>query len=166
MTTGRTSPCLDWRRDVAALVRAQGKPAHLVGLSLGGAVALQLAVTAPELVRNLTVTGAQYAPGKGYGGTLLGRVIKGVFRLIPERLLLRTLLRALVTIYPASEEARAEVYRVGRAGFVAAIDALTAIDLSAQLPKIRIPTLVLVGALDQPGLRQEAQEIALAIPKG
>lgn len=42
--------------DVAALIRALGAgPAHIVGLSLGGAVAFQLAVDAPALVRSLVI---------------------------------------------------------------------------------------------------------------
>src|SRR5689334_16715589 len=88
----------DWTRftvpqlaeDVAALIRMQREPAHLVGLSLGGAVAMQIAITSPELVCSLTVSGAQYQAGKGYGGTLLDWLIKKVFRLVPEKLLLRT----------------------------------------------------------------------------
>jgi 3-oxoadipate enol-lactonase len=164
----------DWTRftipqlaeDVAALIRTQREPAHLVGLSLGGAVALQVAITAPELVCSVTVSGTQHRAGKGYGGTLLGWLAKGMFRFAPERLLFRMLLRAGLMLYPhLSEEARAEMVRVGKAGFIAAIDALTAIDLRAGLRKIRIPTLVMVGALDQPGLRQAAQEIAALVPR-
>jgi pimeloyl-ACP methyl ester carboxylesterase len=42
--------------DIAALLRAlQVGPVHVVGISLGGMVAFQLAVDAPELVRSLTI---------------------------------------------------------------------------------------------------------------
>ncbi len=42
--------------DAAGLVRALDiAPAHIVGISLGGMVAFQLAVDAPELVRSLTI---------------------------------------------------------------------------------------------------------------
>jgi pimeloyl-ACP methyl ester carboxylesterase len=42
--------------DVAALLRElRTGPAHVVGISLGGMVAFQLAVDAPELVRSLTI---------------------------------------------------------------------------------------------------------------
>lgn len=40
---------------VAAVARAVGRPVHLCGHSYGGAIALRLAVTHPELVRTLTV---------------------------------------------------------------------------------------------------------------
>jgi pimeloyl-ACP methyl ester carboxylesterase len=43
-------------RDIAALLRElKAAPAHVVGLSLGGMVAFQLAVDAPELVRSLVI---------------------------------------------------------------------------------------------------------------
>jgi len=42
--------------DTAALVRMLGLgPVHVVGISMGGMIAFQLAVTAPELVRSLTI---------------------------------------------------------------------------------------------------------------
>jgi pimeloyl-ACP methyl ester carboxylesterase len=42
--------------DVAVLIRSlDAGPAHIVGLSLGGAVAFQLAVDAPSLVRSLVI---------------------------------------------------------------------------------------------------------------
>jgi len=44
-------------RDVAVLLRKlDAAPAHVVGLSMGGMVALQLAADAPRLVRSLVVT--------------------------------------------------------------------------------------------------------------
>jgi len=43
-------------RDIAALIRSQDiPPVHVIGLSLGGFVAFQLAVDHPELVRSLVV---------------------------------------------------------------------------------------------------------------
>lgn len=43
-------------RDVAVFLRKQaGRPVHVVGLSMGGMVALELAVSAPHLLRGLVV---------------------------------------------------------------------------------------------------------------
>lgn len=47
---------------VAALARSLGGPVHLCGHSYGGAVALRLAVTHPELVRSLSLVEPQCYP--------------------------------------------------------------------------------------------------------
>jgi pimeloyl-ACP methyl ester carboxylesterase len=48
-----------WADDFAALIEGLGQgPIHVLGTSLGGAMALALAVRAPELVKTLTVVGA------------------------------------------------------------------------------------------------------------
>jgi pimeloyl-ACP methyl ester carboxylesterase len=51
--------------DAAALIRALDiAPTHVVGISMGGMIALQLAVSAPELIRSLVVvnTGPELVP--------------------------------------------------------------------------------------------------------
>lgn len=58
----------DHARDAAALLKHLGmQPAHVVGLSLGGAVGLQLALDAPQAVRSLTLVNsfARWRPGQG-----------------------------------------------------------------------------------------------------
>lgn len=46
----------DFSADIATLIRSlDAGPAHIVGLSLGGAVAFQLAIDAPSLVRSLVI---------------------------------------------------------------------------------------------------------------
>src|SRR5437868_6671182 len=48
-----------WADDFARMIEALGQgPMHVLGTSLGGAMALALAVRAPHLVRNLIVVGA------------------------------------------------------------------------------------------------------------
>lgn len=48
-----------WADDFSALIRSLGRgPIHVLGTSLGGAMALALAVRAPEVVKTLTVVGA------------------------------------------------------------------------------------------------------------
>lgn len=48
--------------DVADLIKTTGGPAHIVGLSLGSSVALELAARHPELVSSLFLASAQVAP--------------------------------------------------------------------------------------------------------
>ncbi|MFZ5920706.1 MAG: alpha/beta fold hydrolase [Chloroflexota bacterium] len=70
--------------DTAGLVRAlEIAPAHIVGISLGGMVAFQLAVDAPELVRSLTVINS--AP------EFIVRTARERFQVLQRKLIVRLL---------------------------------------------------------------------------
>jgi len=63
----------DLARDCAGLIRGLGyERAHIFGSSYGGALALQIAVTVPEIVQTLTV-GAAVAKFAGANQTVTGR---------------------------------------------------------------------------------------------
>lgn len=52
----------DMADDMVAFVEALGSPAHLVGWSDGGVVALLVALARPDLVRKVVVIGANFRP--------------------------------------------------------------------------------------------------------
>ncbi len=55
----RHAQIVDHASDAAGLIEALGiAPAHVVGISLGGMIAFQLAVDAPNLVRSLVIVNA------------------------------------------------------------------------------------------------------------
>ena len=110
--------------DVASLIRSiHAGPAHVVGLSLGGAVAFQLAVDAPALVRSVTIVNS--APSfasrslrmrfailtrffllKTFGLPALGRAIaRRLFPLADEAPLRQAFLAHFVTNDPRAYEA-------------------------------------------------------------
>jgi pimeloyl-ACP methyl ester carboxylesterase len=149
--------------------------AHVVGLSLGGAVSQELALAHPERVRSLSLMGtfAAQAPRS------------------------RALLEAWRTLYPiavASEAGREawekQAYawlfterfwrneagvraalRFARtqplqppAGFQGQVDAALAHDARDRLPSLGIPTVVIHGALDQLSPVANGEELARLIP--
>jgi 3-oxoadipate enol-lactonase len=86
----------DFSADVAALMRSlDAGPAHVVGLSLGGAVAFQLAVDAPALVRSLVIinSGPSFVVNRQIRFALFLRLLmlktvglQGLGRMIAKRL--------------------------------------------------------------------------------
>lgn len=70
-------------RDVIALIRALGHPTvDLMGFSLGGMVAQDVVLKAPDLVRKLMLTGTGPAGGKGIskvGAVSWPLILKGLF---------------------------------------------------------------------------------------
>jgi 3-oxoadipate enol-lactonase len=137
--------------DAAALLESlETGPAHVVGLSLGGAVAFQLALDWPSLVRTLTVVNS--VPGLELRGvrdrlrwwTALGtRLVLG--RVLSPRQLGRLLAGRL---FPRPEQAtlraavEAQFARNDRRAYNAAARALFAWNVLDRVREIGCPTLI------------------------
>lgn len=129
----------DAAETVADELELQGiRQADVLGVSIGGSVALRLAVERPELVGRLVLAGALVRPSR----TALS-MQKAALRLVPKAKLLDA--------------------GVDRARMLGAIDALKTLDASASLRQVAAPTLVVVGSRDRAGL-PAAQQLARDIP--
>lgn len=124
---------------VADELELQGiRRADFLGVSIGGSVALRLAVERPELVGRLVLAGALVRPSR----TVLS-MQKAALRMVPKARLLDA--------------------GVDRARMLGAVDALKSLDASASLKQVAAPTLVVVGSRDRAGL-PAAQQLARDIP--
>ena len=159
--------------DVAALVRerANGGRAHLVGISVGGQIALQVAATAPELVDPLVLSGTLVAPPRPprrrRGPTLLDALDLLFRALTPIRdnpLLIRGVL-CLSRIPPRYlAQYRADARLATRAGLMRTLVENGTYRPPVPLGTIAAPTLVVVGADEPPILQQSARLLAAALP--
>ena len=162
-------------RDAAALLRELGRgPADVIGISMGASAALELAISAPELVRRLVLI----APG------LAGWDWR------PE---LRAAWDSENAAYEAGQfdevawinvrtwldgphrgedevprELRRAVFAMQRAAIDlenddAKLETLTP-PAGSRLGEVSVPTLVLVGNLDQPDMVHIARHMAVAMP--
>jgi 3-oxoadipate enol-lactonase len=139
--------------DVAAVIRAERlAPAHVVGLSLGGAVAFQLAVDEPSLVRSLTIINS--GPSFVVASLQLRFVIqlrlfvlnvfglKALGTLIVKRLFPKPgqepLRRAFLEHYVTND----------RRAYAASTRALVGWSVADRLPTIACPVLVISGDRD------------------
>lgn len=136
--------------DLAALLRELSMaPVHLIGLSLGGAVALQLAADHPELIRTAVIVNS--------GPDLRPRTLAQRLQMLQRRMLIRTIgLRPFGRIlgkrlFP--DAANADDLWMFEQRFadntpdpyLASLDAVMRCDLTSRLKEIRCPVLV-VGA--------------------
>ncbi|MEI7644919.1 MAG: alpha/beta hydrolase [Chloroflexales bacterium] len=160
--------------DMAALLRALGAaPAHIVGLSLGGMVALELALSHPDLVRSLVIINSgPEAPAQtlrervGLIGIYLRRV--AIVRLRGMRALGETLAGQLLP-EPGQAALRhtfiARWAENDRRAYLAALGAIGGWSARARLPTLRCPTLVIAAELDYTPVDYKAAYCA-AIPRG
>jgi pimeloyl-ACP methyl ester carboxylesterase len=125
--------------DVANQLELQGmRQVDLLGVSVGGNVALRLAVERPELVGNLVLAGALVRPTK----TQL-RMQKLALRIIPEGKLVDA--------------------GVSRPRMLAVFDALRTLDETKRLAQVQAPALVVAGSGDRLG-RAAAEVLARGLP--
>lgn len=150
------------------LARLGEAPAHVVGLSLGGCVAMALALSAPASVRSLTLvnTFARLRPA-GW---------PGAYRML-ERLALLAVApmpviaaRVAGSLFPWPEQGELRAAAVAslsandKRAYVAAVRALTRFDVRRRLAEIRCPTLVVAGEQDSTVPRASAELLHRRIP--
>ncbi|WP_077490487.1 alpha/beta fold hydrolase [Sinomonas mesophila] len=152
--------------DMLALLRELGRPAVLVGSSMGAGAAVWAAAEAPELVRGLVLIGpfVRNPP--------IGRLTTALFRLAFVRpwgpLVLK---RYVATLYPGrkpegfAEHLAAVVRSARRRHYWRAFTATTRTshaEAEARLGQVRSPALVVMGERDPdfPDPRAEAEHVA------
>ena len=137
--------------DVAAVIdHLDAAPAHIIGLSMGGMVAFQLALDHPRTVRTLTIinSGPALVPrtwqehiaiGMRFAITATGGPTAMARMLAPR-------------LFPRDEHARAtfieRMARNDRAAYAATQRALVGWDVSSRIGSITVPTLVVAADQD------------------
>jgi 3-oxoadipate enol-lactonase len=171
--TGKPFTIAELAEDAAGLLEAlQIDSAHVMGISMGGMVAQELALEHPERIRSLTL-GCTYCGGEG---SLLAS--EGVMRRLAEGMSSGDRERAIRTAWEVnvspSFAANDDIYatflkRSLRYGLPVAVimeqmRAITEHDTSARLPELRAPTLVVHGTLDEMLPVENGRMIAGLIP--
>lgn len=145
-----------------------GTPAHLVGLSVGGMIAQTLATRRPETVRSLTLVGTLCTFPDPVRAALRDRAhmareqgMSAIAPLTQER----WFPAAFRTRRPdILDRAAKSLLAHDPAVHGAMWDAIAALDLSAALPSLRCPALVVNGAEDPNAPPAAGQQIASLIP--
>jgi pimeloyl-ACP methyl ester carboxylesterase len=160
--------------DAIAVLDAFGiESAHLVGLSLGGATAQELALHAPERVRSLALL-SSFAAQDPRGRALLHAWRELYPRAIPELrhawenqayawLFTPQFWRKEANVRAALRFAQSQPPQSPQ-GFVGQVDAALSHDTRERLPSLNVPTVVVHGAIDQLSPIANGEELARLIP--
>lgn len=139
--------------DAAKLIRAlELGPVHVMGLSMGGMIAFQLAADHPELVRSLVIVNS--------GPEMILRTWKEKLGIFQRRLIVRLMgMRKMGEVLagrllPAADHAQRRAVFVERwarndkSAYLRALSALVGWSVSAKLPEIACPVLVIAADQD------------------
>ena len=160
---------------LSVLDACQVERAHVVGLSLGGAAAQELALAHPERVRSVALL-ATFAAQSPRSRALLSawRVLYPLAAGSPALreawekqayawLFTEAFWRVEANVRAALRFAASQPPQPVQ-GFLGQVDAALAHDARDRLPALRVPTLIAHGALDQLAPPEGAEELARLIP--
>lgn len=136
------------------------------GCSIGGAIGVELALRCPDRVASLALVAASPRFGTADEFRQRGVVVRTngldpMARSAPER----WFTHGFAAAQPAIVEWAVQMVRTTDPGcYIAACEALAAFDVRAELGRISVPTLVLVGSEDQVTGPAEARTLVAGIP--
>ncbi len=155
--------------DAAALIRTLGlAPAAVVASSMSCLTAIELAVTAPELVSSLVLVGgfpALTQAGKDRFEERARLAQNGGMEELADLVVAGALGATTHRTQPALAGLfRASVMANDPDAYVASIRAIQSGDVTARLPEVRCPTLVLLGDEEQVAPLAMARKLVAGIP--
>ncbi|WP_329454837.1 bifunctional 3-oxoadipate enol-lactonase/4-carboxymuconolactone decarboxylase PcaDC [Streptomyces sp. NBC_01497] len=136
------------------------------GCALGAAIGAELALRRPDRIASLALTAASPRFGTADEFRQRGVIVRAnglepIARSAPER----WFTPGFAAAQPAIVEWAVQMVRTTEPGcYIAACEALAAFDIRAELGRIAVPTLVLVGAEDQVTGPAEARTLVAGIP--
>jgi 3-oxoadipate enol-lactonase len=154
--------------DAARLLRElDSGPVVWIGLSMGAMVGQELALRHPSLVAALVVANAtsEYtAAAKSMWAQRIDKVAREGVASIADSVMERYFGESFRAAHPATvARFRRRVAATNSQGYASCCAAVAAINTSARLPAIRIPVLVIAGALDAGTPPAQSAEIAQRI---
>ena len=140
--------------------------AHICGVSLGGLIALWCAIHHPERVARAVFanTAARIGSVESWSARI-ELVRQGGMAAVREMALARFFSPTFRAHHPEVADAfGAMLEATDPAGYIAACTALRDADLRPLVPTVRVPSLILAGALDESTPPSQSEELHAAIP--
>jgi 3-oxoadipate enol-lactonase len=158
--------------DIARLIRSLGlEPVHYVGLSVGGMIGEALALGFRDSVASLMLCEAPPASLKNAREIWAPRIAAARAANSLEPIADATMERWLTPEFRARNPLRWQQIRDTVAattveGYCGTVAAVSNFDFTSELPKLRIPALVLYGEDDKASSHEENKRLASLIPGG
>jgi 3-oxoadipate enol-lactonase len=138
---------------------------HFVGMSLGGTVGWMLAASYPERIRSLMLCDTPIEAAPEVWATRITTALARGMEPLVEPTLERWLTASFRATSPVvTEQVRRMIRRTSPVGYAGCAAAIQSMRLTALLPHIKAPTLVIVGEEDAATPPAMAERLAASIP--
>lgn len=141
-------------------IAALGEPVHLVGLSLGGLVAQQVALQRPDLVASLVLAGSVAVYPESMRDMWRDRArtarAGGLQTLVPAMVEMWFTAELAASGDPRVAQARQTFMTTAPEGYARACEVLATVDLSDRIRELSVPTTVVCGIDEAPVFRDAA----------
>jgi len=136
---------------------------HFAGLSLGGMTGMRLAIREPERVGRLTLlcTSAYLPPAAGWTDRAAAVRARGTAAIVDT-----VLDRWFTPAFQERDAARAMLLETPAEGYAGCCEAIAAMDLTADLPRIGVPVHAIAGADDPATPPDHLERVVAAVPHG
>jgi 3-oxoadipate enol-lactonase/4-carboxymuconolactone decarboxylase len=153
-------------RDALAVADAAGAQRfHFAGISLGGMVGMWLAANAPERVERLALCNTSPYFGPEAWAARIAAVRAGGMAAIVDMVMARFFTAGYVKQADARFASLRRLFlSLDPGGYIGCGAAIRDMDLRTALPRIKAPTLVIAGSLDEATPPAQGKAIAQAIP--
>lgn len=156
----------------AAVIDALGAPAHVVGLSMGGRIALDLANRYPDRLRSLTLANTSAGSAETAAPEKVAAFLALRLKpLVEEGLTPADIAETIVAgiegpnISARAREALLDSHRrLDKDGYIAAMKAVTGFTAFPDFASLAVPTLVLTASEDRVAPPAHARQMAERIP--
>ena len=148
----------------AAVADQLGEPAHLVGMSLGGLVAQELAASRPELVASVVLVDTVAVYPGAFQQIWRDRAhtarTSGLTSLVEPMVEMWFSAELAASADPHVEQARHTFATTDPEGYARTCDVLATVDLRDRVASLTVPAVVVCGQDDAPPFREAATWLA------
>jgi 3-oxoadipate enol-lactonase len=148
----------------AAVADQLGEPAHLVGMSLGGLVAQELAASRPDLVASVVLVDTVSVYPEAFQQIWQDRAdiarASGLSSLVEPMVEMWFSAELAATADPRVDHARRTFVGTDPEGYARTCDMLAEVDLRDRVTSLAVPAVVVCGQDDAPAFREAATWLA------
>ena len=151
--------------DIKAVAEKLSLPSfHIVGVSLGGAIALRLAAVTPKAIRSVVVSGLGLVPSQALADEIYG--IREAQHYLAQEVFAHQVAEAM--LMPDTPDSKRQalsrsILKLSKQRYLQALEAFSTVQFTDVVKHVRAPVLILRGELDELVSNADTEALSIAL---